>query len=240
MPRARTTPDARTEPAVDAAAPPAGGASAPGAGATADPGVELKPAPGPAAAELTGPVEAILLTQGRAVPFGRLAVALGLLREDADDEEHGVSAGVLTPRQASQRVADAVTLLNSAYESTGRSFRIEATSGGYRVMTLPAFGPFLASFNRAQQPGKLSKPAIEALAIIAYKQPVTRAQLEAIRGVSCGEVLKTLMDRRLVSIKGRAEEVGRPILYGTTRQFLDQFGLASLKDLPGPAELSAP
>ena len=76
------------------------------------------------------------------------------------------------------------------------------------------------------------------LSIIAYRQPITRAELEAIRGVACGEVVRTLMDRRLVKITGRAEELGRPMLYGTTRQFLDTFGLASVKDLPKPEELA--
>jgi len=73
---------------------------------------------------------------------------------------------------------------------------------------------------------------LETLSIIAYRQPITRAQLEAIRGVGCGEVLRGLIDRRMVMVKGRAEELGRPMLYGTTRQFLDCFGLASVKDLP--------
>ena len=85
---------------------------------------------------------------------------------------------------------------------------------------------------------RLSKPALETLAIIAYRQPVTRAELEAIRGVACGEVVRTLMERRLVKITGRAEELGRPMLYGTTRQFLDTFGLASVKDLPKPEDFA--
>jgi segregation and condensation protein B len=104
-------------------------------------------------------------------------------------------------------------------------------------MTLPEHAETLAEFHRSRLPGKLSRAAVETLAIIAYKQPITRAQLEAIRGVSCGEVLKSLMERRIVTIKGRAEELGRPMLYGTTKQFLDQFGLASINDLPTPAEL---
>ena len=79
---------------------------------------------------------------------------------------------------------------------------------------------------------RLSRPAIETLAIIAYKQPITRAKLEAIRGVGCGEVLKSLLERRLIAVTGRAEELGRPMLYGTTRQFLDAFGIRSVKDLP--------
>jgi segregation and condensation protein B len=104
-------------------------------------------------------------------------------------------------------------------------------------MTLPAFAPAVAAFHRARAGGKLSRAAVETLAIIAYKQPLTRAQLEAIRGVSCGEVLRSLLERRLVEIKGRAEELGRPLLYGTGKPFLDAFGLGTLKDLPTASEL---
>jgi len=104
-------------------------------------------------------------------------------------------------------------------------------------MTLPQYAETLAEFHRSRLSGKLSRASIETLAIIAYKQPITRAQLEAIRGVSCGEVLKSLMERRIITIKGRAEELGRPMLYATTKQFLDHFGLANIKDLPTMAEL---
>jgi len=106
-------------------------------------------------------------------------------------------------------------------------------------MTRPEHAPVLAAIRQQQLHGKLSRAAVETLAIIAYKQPITRADLESIRGVACGEVLRSLMERRLVTIDGRAEEPGRPMLYGTTREFLDQFGLASLKDLP-PADAGAP
>jgi len=130
-----------------------------------------------------------------------------------------------------------VGTLNDEYAATNRSFRIETLAGGYRIMTRPEFAPFLATFHRQKVSSKLSRAAVESLAIVAYKQPLTRAQLEAIRGVACGEVLRSLMDRRLVTIKGRAEELGRPMLYGTTKGFLDRFGLASIKDLPSIAEL---
>jgi segregation and condensation protein B len=134
-------------------------------------------------------------------------------------------------------IADSVVTLNRDYERTGRSFRIEEVAGGYRVMTLAAYAPVVAAYQRSRQSTKLTRASIETLAIIAYRQPITRAELEAIRGVSCGEVLRSLMERRMVTIKGRAEEVGRPILYGTTKQFLDVFGLASIKDLPTIQEL---
>lgn len=133
-------------------------------------------------------------------------------------------------------IAAAVEELNGVYAKSGRSFRVEAVAGGYRLMTLPSYGGVVARFQNAQSSAKLSRAAVETLAIIAYRQPVTRATLEAIRGVACGEILKTLMERRLITIAGRAEELGRPILYATSKGFLEAFGLSSLKDLPTVAE----
>lgn len=186
--------------------------------------------------DLTGAVEAVLLSAGRPVPASKLAEALGLCppQDDESDEPRKLDKAVHA------KLLAAVETLNEAYRTTGRAFRIEAVSGGYRYMTLAAYAAPVAAFHRAKSAGKLSRASIETLAIIAYKQPITRAELEAIRGVACGEVLKTLIDRRLVTIKGRAEELGRPMLYGTTRQFLDAFGLPSLADLPTLAELKPP
>lgn len=132
---------------------------------------------------------------------------------------------------------EAVALLNGAYEQTGRSFRIESVAGGYRVMMLPRFAPAIAALQGARARTSLSQAALESLAIIAYKQPMTRARLEAIRGVACGEILRSLTERRLITITGRAEEVGRPILYGTTKRFLELFGLANVRDLPSVEDL---
>jgi len=140
---------------------------------------------------------------------------------------------------ADELIAEAVSILNAQYAASHRSFRVEHVAGGYRFMTLPKFGKAIAVLQGAQSSGKLSRAAVESLAIIAYKQPVTKATLEAIRGVSCGEVLKSLLDKRLITVAGRSEELGRPILYATTRAFLEAFGLASLKDLPTAAELQA-
>ncbi len=192
----------------------------------------------PSPAQIAPAIEAVLITIGRPVSAPRLGVALGLLAHDPDEEETGARAGILTKPQADALIAQAVRDLNDHYDRTGRSFRIEMVAGGYRLVTRPEFAGVIAAFARSQQTPRLSRPALETLAIIAYRQPVTRAELEAIRGVSCGEVLKTLMERRLITIKGRAEEVGRPILYGTTQRFLEQFGLASLKDLPAPSEVA--
>lgn len=130
-----------------------------------------------------------------------------------------------------------VAHLNHVYHETGRSFRIESLAGGFRVMTLPEFSGAIAAFQGARARTSLSPAALETLAIVSYKQPITRARLEAIRGVACGEILRSLMERRLVTIVGRAEELGRPMLYGTTARFLELFGLSSLKDLPTAEEL---
>jgi segregation and condensation protein B len=148
----------------------------------------------------------------------------------------GKASAWKTPRPGKD-IARLVASLNEEYAQSGRAFRIELVAGGYRVMTLPKFAGVLARLHQGRTSPKLSKPAIETLAIIAYQQPITRARLEAIRGVACGEVLRSLLERRLIAISGRSEELGRPMLYSTTRQFLDQFGLSSVKDLPAPGEL---
>ncbi len=126
----------------------------------------------------------------------------------------------------------AVTALNAHYDDTNRAFRIEQVAGGYQVLTLPQFADHLKKMHQKDIDAKLTKAALETLAIIAYKQPILRADVEAIRGVACGETIRSLMEKHLVKISGRAEEPGRPILYGTTKRFLEVFGLNSLKDLP--------
>jgi segregation and condensation protein B len=190
---------------------------------------------------LPGSIEAILLTLDKPVTARRLAEALGLSPVEEPTDEDRPARGAKTKAKAAadgvRAVEEAVAALNSVYEQSGRSFRIESVAGGLRVMTLPVFAPAVAAFHRARASGRLSRAAVETLAIIAYKQPLTRAQLEAIRGVSCGEVLRSLLERRLVEIKGRAEELGRPLLYGTGKPFLDAFGLGSLRDLPTSSEL---
>lgn len=188
---------------------------------------------GPEAVDIAGAVEAVLLVADRAVPEERLAVAAGLLPEGLGaSEKAAIAEGI-------GRLVGVVESLNAEYDGGGRAFRIERVAGGYRLMTRPAYARCIASFQRQRAQQRLSKAAVETLAIIAYRQPVTRAEVEGIRGVACGEVLKTLMEHRLITIQGRAEELGRPILYGTTRQFLDTFGLASLKDLPPIEEQQA-
>ena len=129
-------------------------------------------------------------------------------------------------------VDSAVGLLNERYAAAQLTFRIEAVAGGYQMMTLPEFQPWLARLDKHRADQRLGDAALEALAIVAYRQPIIRADVEAIRGVACGEVLHRLREMGLVRIAGRADVVGRPLLYGTTRKFLDLFGLAGLEDLP--------
>lgn len=178
------------------------------------------PAPPTDAGPIEAQVEAIVMTVDRAISAGKIADVLAL--------------------DSPRPVTEAIESLNAQYERSGRSFRIEPVAGGYQVLTLPEHKPTLARLHKTRSEGKLSAAAMETLAIVAYRQPVLRADVEAIRGVACGEVLRSLMDRNLVKIVGRAEELGRPMLYGTTRHFLELFGLTSLKDLPKAEELIQP
>jgi segregation and condensation protein B len=220
--------------------------------------VEPKQAPRTSDPQSLAPsIEALLLSVDRPIPAQRLAEVLGLA---PDPDEPRASAALLAappqpvePEGADQPakkkpkkvkpptpaaiIQSAIDLLNSQYEQSARSFRIQSVAGGYRVMTLPQFGPILEEFHGKRERHGVSRAALESLAIIAYKQPITRAGLEAIRGVACGEVLRSLIERRLITITGRAEELGRPMLYGTTKAFLETFGLATIKDLPTAADL---
>ena len=139
-----------------------------------------------------------------------------------------------------KRIRRCVHDLNKKYKQGGFSFRIEKIAGGYQMMTLPAFNPWLSKLIKVRTDSKLSAAALETLAVIAYKQPIIRADVEAVRGVASGEIIRNLMYKGLVKIVGRAEILGRPMLYGTTKKFLDAFGLNSLKDLPKVDELKNP
>jgi segregation and condensation protein B len=137
-------------------------------------------------------------------------------------------AGGLSQRQVHEHVEQ----LNAKYAAAGLSFRIEAIARGYQMMTRPEYRTWVVKLNHQRLQTRLSAAALEALSIVAYKQPIIRAEIEAIRGVACGDVLNRLREMGLLRIVGRAEIVGRPMLYGTTRKFLDVFGLADLDDLP--------
>jgi len=122
--------------------------------------------------------------------------------------------------------------LNQQYKEFGHAFSIEEVAGGYILLTRKQFAPWVKKNQLANPAEHLSQSALETLAIVAYRQPVLRADVESIRGLSCDEVLRQLMEKDLVKISGRSEELGRPYLYGTTKRFLQLFGLYSLDKLP--------
>jgi segregation and condensation protein B len=201
-------------------------------------------------------VEALLMVADRPMSDVRIADLLGLVdappqrrrRRKAEGDAAGAEGAPTEPepaaeetpqqRKAAGQVREAIDALNARYAADARTFRIESVAGGRQVMTLPAFAPVVARVKGVREQGRLTQAALETLAIVAYRQPILRADLESIRGVACGEVLRSLMDRRLVKIVGRADEVGRPMLYGTTTEFLKQFGIGKLDELPNSKELN--
>ena len=164
-------------------------------------------------------VEALLFSTDAPLPANKLAQLVGV--GDARDMRRHIDS------------------LNRRYAQTGASFRIEAIAGGFQMLTLPVYASWLGKLRKARSESRLSPAALETLAIVAYKQPVLRADVEAIRGVAVGDMLVRLREMNLVRITGRAEEIGRPLLYGTTRRFLEVFGLGSIKDLPQVDELTS-
>ena len=124
------------------------------------------------------------------------------------------------------------------HETAGRSYRLVCVAGAWQFASQPEFAPWVkALVGHKNRPAKLSQPALETLAIIAYRQPLTRAEIEQVRGVAVDGVMQTLVERNLVEQVGRAEVIGRPMTYGTTPGFLEYFGLRSLEDLPAADEL---
>jgi segregation and condensation protein B len=137
-------------------------------------------------------------------------------------------ASLADPKEVRQLIDE----LNTALEASRSAFRVERLATGYQLLTLPQFAPWLDRLHHRQSYLKLSPPMMETLAIVAYRQPITRADIEVVRGVQCAEMLKQLMERGLVKIVGEDDSLGRPYLYGTTRQFLELYGLRGLDDLP--------
>lgn len=157
-------------------------------------------------------LEAVLLAADEPLTGRRLATLAGL----ADAAE----------------VRSLIERLRELYDSDGTAFQVAEIAGGYQLLTREVYHPWLVRYRRSAAEVKLTPAALETLAIIAYRQPIMRADLEGIRGVQCGEILRQLMEKNLVRIVGRDESLGRPVLYGTTKKFLQVFGLNSLKDLP--------
>jgi segregation and condensation protein B len=135
------------------------------------------------------------------------------------------------------KVAQAVAELNNRYMAAGTAYRIRELAGGYQFYILPEFTPYVEDLFTRRRTVRLSRAALETLAIIAYRQPVTRVEIEQIRGVASDSVIHNLLEKGLITIKGRAKTVGKPLQYGTTKEFLKYFGLNRLEDLPRMSEI---
>ena len=162
-------------------------------------------------------VEAILFASDSPLPLSKIVSILG----------------VGSARDARNHIKS----LNDRYIQTGASFRIEQIASGYQMLTLPTYNTWIRRLKQTSKDNKLSQAAMETLAVVAYKQPVVRADIEAIRGVAAGDMLNRLREVGLIKIVGRAEDVGRPMLYGTTKRFLEVFGLSGIEDLPAVEEM---
>ncbi|MFC7337056.1 SMC-Scp complex subunit ScpB [Haloferula chungangensis] len=136
-----------------------------------------------------------------------------------------------------EQIIAAIAELNRAYDETNRAFSLREGAKGWRIFTRVDYGDFVKQLFPGRKPERLSAPAMETLAIIAYRQPITKAAIEAVRGVSCDGMLQKLLDRELVRIGGRADLPGRPLLYETTGLFYEHFGIRSIDDLPNAGEL---
>ncbi len=137
----------------------------------------------------------------------------------------------------SKSIQGLIKNLQDEYESQGRSFQISEVGGGFRMSTRPQFGPWLKKFYKVRHRERLTAASLETLSIIAYKQPVIRSEIESIRGVDVAGVLHNLLEKRLIRVMGRKMILGRPLIYGTTDEFLEHFGLRALSELPKMEEL---
>jgi segregation and condensation protein B len=168
----------------------------------------------------------------RETELARLEAVLFLAREPLSSRKIAKLANLAD----GTGVRTLIRRLREAYEAGGRAFQVEEVAGGYQLLTRPPLAPWLRRFQQTTSETRLSPPAMETLAVVAYRQPVLRAEIEAVRGVHCDEMLRQLLERDLVRIVGRSEDLGRPMLYGTTKRFLELFGLRSLEELPRAAE----
>lgn len=160
--------------------------------------------------------------------MARVEALLFLTGEPLSSRRIGQLAGLADGTEA----RTLVRRLGRMYDIEGNAFCVEEVAGGFQLLTRPQFGGWLRRLWQSRLSPRLSAPALETLAVVAYRQPVPRPEVEAIRGVQCGEMLRQLLERGLVRIAGRSHELGRPFLYATTKQFLQTFGLRHLDDLP--------
>jgi segregation and condensation protein B len=169
--------------------------------------------------ELQRAIEALLFASEKPLTLDHIQMAC----------EEGVTA---------EHIRTALRALREEYDAAGRGFKLYEIAGGYQFMTDPKHAPFLRRFYQAREKKRLSQASLETLSVVAYKQPASRADIEFIRGVNVDGALKTLLEKGLVRIVGRKDVPGRPMLYGTTREFLEHFGLKSTDELPPLSEFS--
>ena len=169
-------------------------------------------------------IEALIFASDDSLPADEIIRAIKEI--DGDDVEI-----------SKQEIENAVDLLNRRYNENENSFRIIRVANGFLYATLELYAKYVGYLSSERAKRRLSQAALETLSIIAYKQPITKPELESIRGVNSDYILTTLLEKNLITIKGRAESVGRPLLYATTDEFLKYFGLNDLSDLPKPREL---
>lgn len=173
--------------------------------------------------------------EGRMAGYSKETIVEALLFASVEPVSAGKLARVAEIKE--DEAVKVVSLLNEQYEKEGHAFRILKISGGYQFRTLPELAEYIRSLGRQIAAHRLSPAALETLSIIAYRQPISRMEIEKIRGVNVQGVLKTLLERKLTTVCGRAPVLGRPLLYGTTPNFLRYFGLADLSHLPKESEL---
>jgi len=181
---------------------------------------------------LTRVIEALLFSAQKPLSIPEIATAI----KGAEGDPAGAGPNEFS-RVREAEVAAALEQLKIDYVEQERAFQLVEKAEGWQLATDPQYAQWVRQLFPAQKPARLSAPALETLAIIAYRQPITRADVEAVRGVNIDGVLQTLMERGLVKIAGRAEVPGRPLLYETTQFFLDHFGLRNLDELPNVEEL---
>ena len=169
-------------------------------------------------------IEALIFSSDEPIPASEIIRAVKEI--DGDDV-------AITPKN----IEDTVDLLNEEYDNEDKSFGIVRVANGFAFATKPEYSKYVGFLSSVKSHRRLSHAALETLSIIAYKQPITKPEIEAIRGVNSDYMLTTLLEKKLVTIKGRADTVGRPLLYVTTDEFLKYFGLYKISDLPKPREV---
>lgn len=179
-------------------------------------------------------IEALLFAAQKPLTTGELLAAI----KGAGDADDPATAGLNEfARTKEAEVAAALEQLKIDYVQQGRAFQLAEKAEGWQLVSDPAYASWVRQLFPAAKPARLTPPSLETLAIVAYRQPITRADVEAVRGVAVDGVLQSLMERGLVRIAGRAEVPGRPLLYETTQFFLEHFGLRDLDELPNAEEL---